>query len=149
MNRFEWASLSLQILTLACASYFAFSQNLINIRQTSLEDYVSVSAVPDGGGVKFLNTGGSNVYIHSLEVDGVQTNYERPRQIAAHTDDASSYYIPVPFETANKKDFLIRLEITDEFGMRWISEHGGGATDEDPATGYFGVWTYRTEKQGT
>lgn len=146
MNRFEWVSLSLQFVTLICASYFAFTQNTINERQSRLEDYVSVSIVPEGGGVKFLNTGASNVYIRSIEIDGVKTNYEKPRQIASRTEDASSYYMPITLEAANKKEFPIRLDLEDEFGTHWISEHAGGASDEDPATGYFGVWTYRTVK---
>ncbi len=144
MSRFEWVSLSLQIVTLAAASYFAFVQNDVNNRLARLEDYVSVSAVPEGAGVKFINTGGSNVYIHAIKIDGQETNYDHPRQIAAKAGDASSYFVPVSFETANKESFEITLKLTDEFGDPWISEHGGSAADADPKTGFFNVWTYKT-----
>ncbi len=146
MSRFEWVSLSLQIVTLVAASYFAFAQGVVNDRLARLEDYVSVSAVPEGAGVKFINTGGSNVYIHSINIDGQETRYSPPRQIAAKTGD-SSYFMPIGFETANKKEFSITLRLTDEFGTPWISEHGGGAADEDSKTAFFNVWTYKTQAQ--
>lgn len=146
MSRFEWTSLVLQVITLVAASYFAFTQGIVNDRLARLEDYVSVSAVPEGAGVRFINTGGSNVYIHRLSIDGEETAYDHPRQIAAKADGASSYFVPIRFETANKKDFSITLHLTDEFGMPWISEHGGGAADEDPKTGLFNIWTYKTTK---
>lgn len=146
MSRFEWVSLTLQVVTLFAASYFAFTQGVVNERLARLEDYVSVSAVPDGTGVKFINTGGSNVYIHAINVDGQETNYDIPRQIAAKADDASSYFVPISFETANKKEFSVTLKLSDEFGTPWISQHGGGAADEDPKTGFFNVWTYQTKK---
>lgn len=146
MSRFEWVSLVLQVVTLFAASYFAFTQGVVNERLARLEDYVSISIVPEGTGVRFINTGGSNVYIRSINVDGQETNYDHPRQIAAKADGASSYFMPIGFETANKKDFSITLNLTDEFGTPWVSEHGGGAADEDPKTGYFNIWTYKTTK---
>jgi hypothetical protein len=145
MSRFEWVSLSLQIVTLIAASYFAFAQGAVNERLARLEDYVSVSAVPEGAGVKFINTGGSNVYIHTINIDGQETRYDPPRQIAAKAGDASSYFAPISFETSNKKEFSISLKLTDEFGTLWISDHGAGAADEDPKTGLFNVWTYKTQ----
>jgi hypothetical protein len=69
MSRFEWISLSLQIVTLIAASYFAYAQNAVNEHIARLEDYVSVSAVPENGGIRFLNTGGSNVYIDEIDVN--------------------------------------------------------------------------------
>lgn len=146
MSRFEWITLALQIFTLGFASYFAFIQNTVNERLARLEDYVSVTAVPDGGGVKFINTGGSNVYIRAIDVDGVRTSYEQPRQIAARAGETSSYFVPIALETANKERFSIRLELADEFDTAWISEHGGGAADQNPNEGAFTVWTYQTKK---
>jgi hypothetical protein len=146
MSRFEWITLALQVFTLGFASYFAFIQNTVNERLARLEDYVSVTAVPDASGVKFINTGGSNVYIHEIEVDGAITSYEKPRQIAAKAGDVSSYFLPITLETANKDSFFIRLKLTDEFGEHWVSEHGGGAADQNPSEGAFTVWTYRTIK---
>lgn len=146
MPRSEWISLSLQILTLIAASYFAFVQNTVNERLARLEDYVSVSAVPEGNGIKFLNTGGSNVYIHAMLIDEQEIRYDKPRQIAAKAEDASSYFVPIDLATANKESFSVRLELTDEFGDAWISEHGGGAADQDPETGRFNAWTYRTQR---
>ena len=146
MSRFEWISLSLQVVTLIAASYFAFAQNAVNEHIARLEDYVSVSAVPENGGIRFLNTGGSNVYIDEIDVNTSSTVYDRPRQIAAKADGNSSYFWPVSFELANQKSFTITLKLTDEFGHHWISEHGGGATDDDPKTGSFSVWTYQTKK---
>lgn len=145
-SRFEWASLCLQILTLGFASYFAFVQNQINLRQASITDYVSVSIVPDQNGVRFLNTGATNVYLDRVTIDGEETVYPEPRQIAAKAGEASTYFAPIGFETANKKEFSIKLELTDEFGSRWISRHAGAAADEDPSTGLFNVWTYRTSR---
>ncbi len=144
MTRFEWVSFALQVLTLMAASYFAGVQNTVNDRLARLEDYVSVSAVPEGSGIRFLNTGGSNVYINAISVDGHEEVYTPPRQIAAKSEGASSYFVPISFETANKKEFDIILELIDEFGTPWISRHGGAAADEDPATGLFHVWTYKT-----
>lgn len=146
MSRFEWVTVALQIFTLGFASYFAFIQNAVNERLARLEDYVSVTAVPDGAGVRLINTGGSNVYINEIEVDGTSTRYDQPRQIAAKAGDASSYFLPITLETANKESFSIRLTLTDEFGSRWISEHGGGAADQSPTEGAFTVWTYKTKK---
>ncbi len=144
MSRFEYTTIVLQLLTLGFASYFAFVQNEINNRQARINDYVSVSAVPDNGGVRFLNTGATNVYLDRISIDGVETVYDQPRQIAAKAGDASTYFAPISFDLANKKDFQIELELTDEFGALWISKHGGSAADEDPKTGLFNVWTYRT-----
>lgn len=146
MNRFEWTSLGLQFITLCLASYFAFVQNEINNRQAAINDYVSVSIVPDQGGVRFLNTGATNVYLDRITVDGEETVYSQPRQIAAKAGEASTYFSPIKFETANKKEFTIMLELTDEFGTRWVSRHAGSAADEDPKTGLFNVWTYRTSR---
>lgn len=146
MNRFEYTSIGLQLLTLCFASYFAFVQNQINNRQAAINDYVSVSIVPDQGGVRFLNTGATNVYIDKVTVDGEETLYNEPRQIAAKAGEASTYFAPIKFETANKKDFSVILQLTDEFGTRWISRHAGSAADEDPKTGLFNVWTYRTSR---
>ncbi len=146
MSRFEFSTIALQLLTLAFASYFAFVQNQINNRQSQINDYVSVSAIPDQGGVRFLNTGATNLYINRVVVDGKETVYDKPRQIAAKTGDASSYFSPISFETANKKEFSLVLDLTDEFGTHWISEHAGAAADEDPKTGLFNVWTYRTRQ---
>lgn len=146
MNRFEWTSLGLQLLTLCFASYFAFVQNEINNRQAAINDYVSVSIIPDQGGVRFLNTGATNVYLNRITVDGEETVYTQPRQIAAKAGEASTYFAPISFELANKKDFALELDLTDEFGARWISRHAGSAADEDPTTGMFNVWTYRTSR---
>ncbi|HVM90504.1 MAG TPA: hypothetical protein VMU11_01225 [Verrucomicrobiae bacterium] len=146
MSRFEWTSLALQILTLVAASYFAYTQNVVNDRLARLEDYVSVSAIPDAGGIRFINTGGSNVYIDEVDVDASSTRYDKPRQIAAKADGNSSYFLPVSLELANRKTFDITLKLTDEFGGHWISQHGGGAADDDPKTGAFNVWTYQTKK---
>jgi len=144
MSRFDKISFVLQVITLIAASYFAFAQNEVNERLARLEDYVSVSAVPEDGGIRLINTGGSNVYVHELNIDGDVTRYERPRQIAARSDDYSSYFVPISLETANKSEFSITARLTDEFGDAWISEHGGGAADDDPETGSFNIWTYQT-----
>ncbi len=146
MSRFEWATIALQLLTLCFASYFAFVQNQINNRLSAINDYVSVSIVPDNGGVRFLNTGATNVYLDRVMIDGEEAVYDEPRQIAAKAGEASTYFAPIKFETPNKKDFAITLELTDEFGMRWVSRHAGAAADEDPKTGLFNVWTYRTSR---
>ena len=147
MSRFEWISFTLQAITLVAASYFAFVQNEVNERLARLEDYVSVTALPEDGGVRLINTGGSNVYIHEMTLDGESTRYDRPRQIAAHAEDYSSYFVPVSLETANKETFSISLALTDEFGNEWTSEHGGGAADNDPEVGTFNIWTYQTVKK--
>lgn len=146
MSRFDQISFALQAITLVAASYFAFVQNEVNERLARLEDYVSVSAVPADGGIRLINTGGANVYMHELVVDGNTTRYDRPRQIAAHAEDYSSFFVPISLETANKDEFSILIRISDEFGDQWLSEHGGGAADEDPETGRFNIWTYRTVK---
>jgi hypothetical protein len=146
MSRFEWTTIGLQLLTLGFASYFAFVQNQINNRQAAITDYVSVSVIPDNGGVRFLNTGATNVYLDSITIDGEEIIYDQARQIAAKAGEASTYFAPIKFETANKTDFSIVLELTDEFGTRWTSRHAGAAADEDPQTGLFNVWTYRTSR---
>ncbi|MEO5927467.1 MAG: hypothetical protein ABIO72_02070 [Patescibacteria group bacterium] len=147
MNRFEYASLVLQILTLFLASYFAYTQNVINDRQARITDYVSITAVPDNGGIRLLNTGATNVYINAITVDGERTEYKPARQIAARAIDAASYFVPITLETANKDAFSVRVEIEDEFGTHWISTQGGAKGDDDPATGRFSIWTERTTKQ--
>ena len=65
----------------------------------------------------------------------------------ARAIDAASYFVPITLETANKDSFIIRVELEDEFGTRWISTQGGAKGDDDPATGRFSVWTERTTKQ--
>lgn len=144
MSRFEWTTIGLQLLTLGFASYFAFVQNQINNRQAAINDYVSVSITPDNGGVRFLNTGATNVYLDRITIDGEEVIYDQPRQIAAKAGDASTYFAPIKFDTANKEEFSIVLELTDEFGARWVSRHAGAAADQDPKTGLFNVWTHRT-----
>lgn len=145
MTRFEWTTIVLQLITLGFASYFAYIQNEINVRQAEINDYVSVSAIPDQGGIRFLNTGATNVYIEEVDVDASSTKYEPPRQIAAKAGDASSYFLPIDLTTANEPSFTITLKLKDEFGQEWVSEHGGGAADTDTTQGRFSVWTYRTK----
>lgn len=147
MSRFEYISLVLQIVTLLCASYFAFTQNIINERQARIADYVSVTAVPENGGIRLLNTGATNVYIDAITVDGKRDEYKSPRQIAARAVESASYFVPISLETANKDSFTVRVELEDEFGTRWISVQGGSKGDDDPAAGRFLIWTERTTKQ--
>jgi hypothetical protein len=146
MSRFERISLALQVLTLFFACYFAYTQNIINERQAKINDYVSITSVPDNGGIRLLNTGATNVYIDAITVDGTRIDYNPARQIAARAVDSSSYFLPISLETANKKSFSISVELTDEFGTRWVSKQGGEAADEDPNTGRFSIWTERTMK---
>ena len=147
MSRFEYASLILQVLTLLFASYFAFTQNVINDRQARINDYVSITSVPENGGVRLLNTGATNVYINAITVDGERTAYTPARQIAARAVDAASYFVPISLATANKDSFSIRVELEDEFGTHWTSTQGGSKGDDDPNTGRFLIWTERTVKQ--
>lgn len=147
MSRFEYISLGLQIVTMLFASYFAYTQNIINERQARITDYVSVTAVPDNGGIRLLNTGATNIYLNAITVDGTRYDYSSPRQIAAHAVEATSYFIPITLETANKDSFTVHVELEDEFGTRWTSDQVGAKGDDDPHAGRFTIWTERTIKQ--
>jgi hypothetical protein len=147
MSRFERITLVLQIATLFFACYFAYTQNVINERQAKINDYVSLTSVPDNGGIRLLNTGATNVYINTIVADGVKTEYRPARQIAARAIESASYFIPISLETANKDSFQIEVELTDEFGTHWISTQGGEKADEDPNAGRFSIWTERTTQK--
>lgn len=147
MSRFERLSLALQILTLGFACYFAYTQNVINERQAKLNDYVSLTAVPDDAGIRLLNTGATNVYLNAITIDDVKIEYRPARQIAARAVESTGYFIPITLETANKDSFTIQVELTDEFGSRWISTQGGTKADQDPNQGRFSIWTERTIAQ--
>jgi len=157
MTFFEKISIGLQVLTLVAASYIGITQNQINTRQASLQDYVAIAASPDNSGTKItlLNTGKVNLYITKFDVGGQVTSYDRPRLLATGTLDSSYYWINPPATLPLDKDFDVKVYVTDEFGTKWVSEHGGQvheATTTDnqgkPVTNrYLNMWSYKTEKQ--
>lgn len=152
MNIFEKISLGVQILTLIAASYIGVVQNQINTRQASLQDYVAIAASPDNSGTKItlLNTGRVNLYIDKIDVGGDIQSYDRPRLLATGTLDSSYYWVTPPGNLPLDKDFDIKVYVTDEFGTKWVSEHGGQAHEYTAENGNKGralnLWSYKMEK---
>jgi hypothetical protein len=152
----EKIGLSIQILTLIAATYIGIVQTQINVRQASLEDFVAIAASPDSTGEKItlLNTGTSNLYLHRIEFGSEVINYERPRLLATGTLDSSYYWITPPATLPLDQDFELKVYVTDQFGTKWISEHGGRVyqynleIQGEPVTKLaLNTWSYRTEQR--
>lgn len=153
MNIFEKISLGVQILTLIAASYIGVVQNQINTRQASLQDYVAIAASPDNSGSKItlLNTGRVNLYIDKIVIGEETLSYDRPRLLATGTLDSSYYWVNPPSNLPLDKDFDVKVYVTDEYGMKWVSEHGGQVHEYTTADGKekargLNMWSYRMEK---
>lgn len=153
MNIFEKISLGVQILTLIAASYIGVVQNQINTRQASLQDYVAIAASPDNSGSKItlLNTGRVNLYIDKIVIGEETLSYDRPRLLATGTLDSSYYWVNPPSNLPLDKDFDVMVYVTDEYGMKWVSEHGGQVHEYTTADGKektrgLNMWSYRMEK---
>ena len=112
------------------ALYIGFKQNEINDKLRLLQDYVAVAAVPDANSViKLINTGKINLYIWGFDMPGNNQRLDKPRLISAGSMEAAYYWIPLPtFDEPQKLNpFEFKLYLTDQFGNKWISEHGGEA----------------------
>jgi hypothetical protein len=163
MNAFEnWQvilgiiQVTLLLSTSLAAIYIGLKQNEINDRLRTLQDYVSVSAVPDQSGkIKLINTGKTNVYLWGFDIPGNKLLFEKPRLIPAGTMESSYYWIdpPVPQDTTKNFVFDFKLYLSDEFEEKWISENGGEmSTTAIDQNGKFvpgfnmKVWSYKTYK---
>ena len=122
MNISEKISVSIQVLTLIAAS-------------------------PDNSGTKItlLNTGKSNLYIQKIEIGDQTFAYDRPRLLATGTLDSSYYWVNPPESLPLDKDFDLKVYVTDEFGTKWLSEHGGQVHQYN-GNRVLNTWSYRTEK---
>ena len=155
MNFFEKISFTIQVLTLVAATYIGITQNQINTRQASLQDYVAIAASPDNSGTKItlLNTGRANLYINKIEIGNETLTYDRPRLLATGTLESSYYWINPPASLPLAQDFNLKVFVTDEFGTKWISEHGGQVHeyfadgDEKRPSRALNMWSYQTEKK--
>ncbi len=158
MSLTDKISLAIQLLTLIAATYIGVIQNQINIRQAKLQDFVAIAASPDQSGTKItlLNTGKTNLYINKIEIGSETFSYTRPRLLATGTLESSYYWINPPATLPLDTDFDLRVYVTDEFGDRWVSEHGGqvheytNTVDGKTVTNrLLNMWSYRTEPAGT
>lgn len=156
MSLTEKISLGIQVLTLVAATYIGMIQTQINVRQASLSDYVAISATPDPSGTRLtlLNTGKTNLYLNKIDVGGTVTNYDRPRLLPTGTLESSYYWITPPQDLPIDKEFDMKIYVTDEFGTKWVSEHGGrvfertGLVDGEKVTDrVYGLWSYKIEKE--
>ncbi len=156
MSFFEKISLSLQILTLVAATYIGVTQNQINTRQAQLQDYVAIAASPDNSGQKItlLNTGKVNLYINKIIIGDQTLSYDRPRLLATGTLESSYYWVNPPDSLPLDKDFDLKVYVTDEFGTKWVSEHGGQVHEyttevqgKSVENRTLNMWSYKTEQQ--
>lgn len=124
----------IDVLTLLVAVSIGAFQISINNRLKKLQDYVAIIAVPDTvtNKIKLLNVGKINLYLWGFDMPGNKQKLNKPRLIAAGVGDSAYYWIDLPFikpehlqEDIYKFEFKLYLE--NEFGSRWISEHGGRA----------------------
>jgi len=146
------------------ALLFGGWQIKINSRLKSLQDFVSVAAVPGNGTIKLLNTGKVNLYLWRIKMPDRIINLDKPRLITSGTGDTSYYWIEPPsykyFEDRKSVDrelnFEFELFLEDDFGARWISEHGGSAwLDQSNSVAqlqagssvHLTVWSHKTYKR--
>lgn len=158
-------NLIIPLLTILAALYFGWCQITINRRLKNLQDFVGVSLIPGkeyieeikNGEVKkiginfyfkFLNVGKINIYLHKVEIiskkSGIPVSdgdiLNPPRLLPVGTLDSGFYWYPIPNNLPN--EFNIKLFLTDEFGKKWISEHGGGSENNRVT-----MWSYKTYKK--
>jgi len=145
------------LMTFLGALYIGFKQNEINDRLRALQDYVAVAAVPDtvNNVIKLINTGKTNVYLWGFDLPGNIQRFDKARLISAGAKDEAYYWInPPTFADPHKINFFdFKIYLTDEFGNKWISEHGGEATPTTvvvkgkptPALRSI-IWSYKTFK---
>lgn len=132
-------------------------QNDINARLLALQDYVAISVVPDpiNGVIKLMNVGKANLYLWGFDMPENNQKLDKPRLISAGTNESSYYWIPPPkvSDISKKYNFEFKLYLTDQFGDKWISEHGGEGEptkimqDGKQVDVYaIKVWSYKTYK---
>lgn len=146
----------LELAVAVGAIVFGFWQILINRRLKSLQDYVSIAAVPEPkeGKIKLLNTGKINLYLWGFDMPGNNQRLEKPRLITAGTGDMAYYWVDPPANLntidSSPYNFEFKLYIEDDFGKKWISEHGGKAEkikiDGKEAVKII-VWSHKTYKR--
>ena len=146
----------IELITAIGAVIFGFWQILINRRLKSLQDYVAIAATPDSrtNKINLLNTGKINLYLWGFDIPGNKQRLKKSRLIAAGTGDNSYYWLDPPYELKNGQEFEFKLYLEDEFGSKWISEHGGRADemvikqDGKETKGIeIKVWSYKTYKK--
>lgn len=151
----EKLSLGLQILTLVAATYIGVIQNQINTRQAKLQDFVAIAASPDASGenITLLNTGKTNLYIHKIIIGDQTISYDRPRLLATGTLESSYYWVTPPSNLPLDQDIEMVVYVSDEFGDRWKSEHGGRVYEVPTQPGsttkkrVINTWSYRTVQE--
>lgn len=140
----------IEIATALGALIFGIWQIIINRRLKSLQDYVSVSAVPgDNGVIKLLNTGKTNLYLWGFDMASKETRFKKPRLITAGTNDSSYFWInpPTPGTLVVGAEFEFTLYLEDDFGKKWVSENGGVVKDIDEQKIYkIIIWSHKTFK---
>lgn len=145
----------IELVVAAAATAFSFWQIVINRRLKSLQDYVSVAAVPDpeNGKVKLLNTGKVNLYLWGFDMQENKQRFDKPRLMTAGTGDISYYWIDPPsnlHQTSIPNEFEFKLYLEDDFGKKWVSEHGGQA-DKSKINNVdvikIIVWSHKTYKK--
>ena len=146
----------LEITTALGALVFGLWQIKINFRLKKLQDFVAVAAVPDSRSnkINLLNTGKTNLYLWGFDTPDNKQRLKKPRLISSGTADQSYYWINPPSNIKDGEEFEFCLYLEDEFGEKWISEHGGRADtievekDGKKITGLgIKVWSYRIYKK--
>ena len=146
----------LEVAMVFGALIFGVLQIKINLRLKSLQDYVAISAVPESkeSKIKLLNTGKVNLYLWGFDMPDNNQRLGKPRLITAGTGNTSYYWIDPPSNldkiTSFPYDFEFRLYLEDDFGKKWISEHGGRAERikiNNKETIKITVWSHKTYKK--
>ncbi len=145
----------LEAATAVGALVFGIWQIKINSRFKSLQDYVTIAAIPEPKDrkIKLLNTGKINLYLWGFDMPGNDQRLEKPRLITTGTGDMAYYWIDPPhFNTVDQfpYNFEFKLYIEDDFGKKWISEHGGKAENikvDGEEVFKIIIWSHKTYKK--
>ena len=153
MSQYEFLTLFFNIVVAVSAVVIGVFQILINLRLKKLQDYVAIAAVPGQGAIKLLNTGAINLYLYGFKILDNDQKFERPRLLPAGAGETAYYWIPPPVALKVGEKFKLTIYLKDEFGKKWISEHGGERLNLQVESGdkernvlAFKIWSYRTYK---
>ncbi len=137
--------------TLIGAIWIGVRQNEINERFKNLQDYAAISVIMPSkkGAITLRNTGNINLYLWGFEIFGKRRKHDRPRLVGVGVDCFIYIGEDLRKEILDNKEFEFKVYFEDEFGQKWISEHGGkvisSAEDGDKEFTSL-LWSYKIEK---
>ncbi len=129
--------------TLALVIVGVYQYN-VDSRLKDLQDYFSISVLPNGEDIAVVNTEKINAYIWGFDLPERSVKFNKPRVIAQGIAPINLWLdIPTLEKFQFDKEFIITLYLEDEFGNKWLSEHGAVRNKDKGLV----IWSYKVIKE--